>query len=140
MPSDIPGEVADLLHSVNRRIRRATHDALAPLGITPAQARALRALTRHDGPLRMSDVADRLRIARRSATTVVDDLADRGLLARDRDPTDRRVVAVAVTADGARLARDLDRRRREAAVRLTDRLAPDDLARLAELLRRLDQD
>jgi DNA-binding MarR family transcriptional regulator len=134
------GEVVDLLHAVNHRIRRASLDALEPLGVTPAQGRALRTVHRADGPVRMSDLAARLRVVPRSATTVVDELVERGLVERLGDPGDRRVVAVALTVEGQRLVGELDRGRREAAAALTDRLAADDLATLADLLRVLDQD
>lgn len=148
MPPDIPAEsgsdpsadVADLLHAVDRRIRRASRQALEPLGITPGQARALRTLARHGAPLRMSGLADRLRIARRSATTVVDELHERGLVERRPDPDDRRAVAVALTAPGREMVGTLERGRREAASRLTARLGARDLASLAALLRRLDDD
>jgi DNA-binding MarR family transcriptional regulator len=142
MGSTIPAhsdEVVDLLHAVNRRIRRASLDALEPLGITPAQARALRTIG-VDGPVRMSDLAARLRVVPRSATTVVDELVERGLVERRTDPDDRRVVAVALTGEGERLLAELERGRRAAAAALTDRLGARDLAALAALLRVLDRD
>ena len=37
-------------------------------------------------PVRMSELADRLGIARRSATSVVDELVDRGLVERRAEP------------------------------------------------------
>ena len=80
---------------------------LGPLGVTWGQVRALRTLARCDGPVRMSELADRLGIARRSATSVVDELVERGLVARHADPTDRRAVEVAVTPAGSRLLDDL---------------------------------
>jgi len=142
MGSTIPAEsdeVVDLLHAVNRRIRRASLAALEPLGVTPAQARALRIIGGDDGPVRMSDLAARLRVVPRSATTVVDELVERGLVERRADPDDRRVVAVALAGEGERLLGQLDRGRRAAAAAVTDRLDARDLARLAELLRVLDQ-
>ena len=45
----------------------------------------------------MSELAARLDIARRSATSVVDELVERGLVERHADPADRRAVAVVVT-------------------------------------------
>ena len=59
----------------------ANHD-LGPLGVTWAQVRALRTVARCGGPVRMSELADRLGIARRSATSVVDELVERGLVGR----------------------------------------------------------
>jgi DNA-binding MarR family transcriptional regulator len=136
---DLGLEVADLLGSISRRIRRATSAELGPLGVTWAQVRALRTIAGCDEPVRMSDLADRLGIARRSATSVVDELVERGLVERRGDPVDRRAVIVAVSPAGARLLRDLRARRQSAAREVTAALSPAELGRLADLLRRLDQ-
>lgn len=141
IPADpLSAEVADLIGTVGRRIRRATSRELGPLGVTWGQVRALRTLARCGGPVRMSDLADRLRIARRSATSVVDELADRGLAVRQPDPTDRRAVAVTVTPAGWALLEGLTDRRRSAAAELTASLSPTELAQLRDLLQRLDAD
>lgn len=132
-------EVAELIASVSRRIRRAANRDLGPLGITWSQLRALRTVAGGDGAVRMSELADRLGIARRSATSVVDDLVTGGLLERRSDPTDRRAVEVAVTTKGRRLLRGLQDRRRSAAREVTAALPPADLAQLATLLSRLDE-
>lgn len=67
----------------------------------------------------MSELADRLRIARRSATTVVDDLVERGLVERVADPRDRRATNVALTPAGWTVLAQLDSRRHDATARLT---------------------
>ena len=123
---------------MGRRIRRATNHDLEPLGVTWGQVRALRTLGRCDGPVRMSELADRLRIARRSATSVVDELVERGLVERAADPADRRAVTVAVTPAGRRVARrSSSTRRRAAAADLTSSLTPAELATLRDLLTRI---
>lgn len=141
MPASIPvvDEVADLLHSVNRRIRGAARAELESIGLTPAQWRALRAISRFPAGLKMSDLADRLRIARRSATSVVDELADRALVTRRADPADRRSVIVASTPRGRDVVEAWDRQWRQAATRTLGRLSRSDLATLRELLRRIDE-
>lgn len=131
-------EVAELIGSLSRRLRRAAHHELGPLGVTPAQLRALRTVDGCGAAIRMSELADRLHIARRSATSVVEELVDRGLLERQADPDDRRAVEVAVTAAGRRLLRRVQERRRSAARRLLTRLSPQELAELGDLLRRLE--
>src|SRR5687768_1676700 len=138
-PADVSGEVADLIGSLARRIRMTANRDLGPLGITWSQLRALRTVAHGAGALRMSELADRLGIARRSATSVVDDLVARGFLERRDDPTDRRAVDVAVTAQGRRLLRTLRDRRRSAAREVTAALPPGELAQLRDLLRRLDE-
>ena len=140
MPTSIPVEleVADLIHAVNRRIRHATYQHLDPLGVTPAQARALRVLHRAGGRIQMSELAERLRIARRSATSVVDELVARGLVQRSTDPLDRRAVVVAPTAEGVAVLAQLTRRRHGAARRVLAPLSAADLVCLRDLLRQVE--
>jgi DNA-binding MarR family transcriptional regulator len=135
---DPSAEVIDLVGSVARRVRLAANRDLGPLGVTWAQVRALRVLARCDGRVRMSELAERLGIARRSTTSVVDDLAARGLVERSGDPADRRAVEVEVSADGWRLLDELRTRRRAAAHELTAALSAAELATLRDLLTRLD--
>mgnify|MGYP003136148997 CR=1 FL=1 len=139
--SDTPGElapqVADLLHAVTRRLRREARDSLGPDDATWTQMRALRALGRLPVPARMSDLADELHIARRSATSLVDDLEARGLVARGRDPIDRRAVTVAVTVAGRRLVAEAGERRRLATVGMLGALSETDLRKLRDLLGRV---
>jgi len=144
MAQNIPGslvdEVAELLVGVARRTRAAARRDLDPLGVTWAQVRALRAVAGGDEPtpMRMSQLADRLGIVPRSATSVVDELERRGLVERRPDPTDRRAVAVEVTRKGRTLLRDLDHRRHAAASAMAAGLSAEDLRTLRDLLRRLD--
>jgi DNA-binding MarR family transcriptional regulator len=70
-----------------------------PLGVAPSQARALRML-RHHGSLRLGELSERLQIAPRSATDVVDGLEERGWCVREPDPTDRRATVVVLTEAG----------------------------------------
>jgi DNA-binding MarR family transcriptional regulator len=130
-------EVVDLIGAAARRIRTAANRELGPLGVTWGQLRALRTLARVDGAVRMSDLADRLGIARRSATSVVDDLVARGLVERRADPDDRRAVEVAVTPTGVRLLDQVRVRRRQAATELMADLSAAELVALRDLLTRL---
>lgn len=139
-PDDgLPDDLGELLFRVNRRIRQAANADLGPLGVTPAQVRALRTLDRCDGPIRMSELAERLGIARRSATSVVDDLAARGLVRRRDDPTDRRATTVEVTVDGVALLGRLADRRQQVLGELTAGIPRTDLQRLSATLRRIAQ-
>lgn len=97
----MPDNESDLLMQVARTLRRRWAAAYAPMGLTPHQARALRVAGEHDG-LRLSAIADALRISPRSATEVVDVLEQAGLVTRQSDPTDRRATLVMVTAQGTR--------------------------------------
>ncbi len=119
--------------AVARRLRDTSQETLAPWDITPAQLRALRMLRRH-GIMRLSELSDRLRIAPRSATEVVDALESRGLVQRRPDPGDRRATLVEVTDDGGGV---LDAIRGTEAERVFGRLSQTDRSHLARILRKL---
>ena len=116
----IPVQLADLLQRLTRRLRRAQADRLAPLGLTPAQERALRIITRSEEPLRMTELADHLGIVPRSVTTVIDALEQAGLVRREIDPHNRRAIRLHLTDRGLAVRDDMRearRRRRRGPVR-----------------------
>ncbi|MGS2618616.1 MarR family winged helix-turn-helix transcriptional regulator [Micromonospora sp. LZ34] len=125
--------LAEAFWSVARRLRHRTREALAPWDVTPSQARALGVLGRQ-GPLRLSALAEQLRIAPRSATEVVDDLEGRGLVERRPDPADRRATLVALTDDGTRTGAAIQAARRAEAARFFGDLTPTDRDSLARIL------
>ena len=128
-------QIAELMSRTNRRIRRAAEKELEPIGVTPGQVRALRALAH--GPLRVSALARRLDVVPRSATSVVDDLESEGMVIRTPDPDDRRAILVAVTDHGRRVLTELRARRRAGMAELLSDLSDDDQAELVRLLRLL---
>jgi len=125
--------LAEAFWAVARRLRDTSQETLAPWDVNPSQLRALRVLRRH-GVMRLSELSDRLRIAPRSATEVVDALESRGLARRRPDPGDRRATLVEVTGDGAGV---LDAIRGSEAERVFGRLSPTDRSHLDRILRRL---
>jgi len=133
-----PVQLADQLQGLIRRLRRAQAERLAPLGLTPAQERALRLITRGDEPPRMTELADRLGIVPRSLTTVVDALEEAGLVRREIDPRNRRAILLRLTDQGAAVRDGLREARRRAAEDLFAPLSADDRKTLAGLLARLD--
>lgn len=128
--------LADAFWRVAGQLRRTTKETLAPLDITPAQARAVGVLSRH-GTMRLSDLAQHLRITPRSTTEVVDALEDAGLLARSPDPDDRRATLVSLTGPGTALAASIQQARATEAERFFGTLSPSDRADLTRILRKL---
>ena len=134
--ADRDDTLAEAFWSLARQLRRASLESLARWDITPSQARALRVLTRH-GEMRLSDLAEHLRIAARSTTEVVDGLEAKGLLERRPDQHDRRVTLVALTEPGTTLGEAIRSSRGTEAEQVFDRLSPPDRAHLARILNEL---
>jgi DNA-binding MarR family transcriptional regulator len=135
---DRPEEsLADAFWSVARQLRETSQETLAPWDITPAHLRALRVLRRH-GTMRLSELSDRLHIAPRSATEVVDALETRGLAQRRPDPGDRRATLAELTEHGATVLEAVRTAARGTeANRVFGRLSAADRAELARILRQL---
>jgi DNA-binding MarR family transcriptional regulator len=131
--------LAELLVRTARTQRRRWRDVLAPWDLSPHHARALRAVCDRDG-LRLSDLAGALHIAPRSATEVADALQARGLVERTPDPTDRRAVLLAPTAEGRRVHAEIGTARAADTRDLFARLGPPDRAALARILHTLSED
>lgn len=132
-------DLGDLLMRVARTLRRRGAAVTAPWDLSPHQVRALRVVARYER-IRPGELAAHLRVAPRSVTDVVDALQDRGLVAREPDPTDRRATVVTLTASGTRLVRETDAARRADADAYFERLAARDRAALRRMLAALDDD
>jgi DNA-binding MarR family transcriptional regulator len=140
MEYEDPVQLADLLQRLTKRLRHAQAERLAPLGLTPAQERALRMITRSTEPPRMTELADHLGIVPRSVTTVIDALEQAGLVRREVDPRNRRAIRLHLT-DGGRAVRDgMREARRRAAEDLFAPLSANDRQALAKLLGLLDRE
>jgi DNA-binding MarR family transcriptional regulator len=131
--------LAESFWAVARRLRLRTRVALEPWDVSPSLGRALSALSRH-GDLRLSALAEHLRIVPRSATEVVDDLERFGLAERRPDPADRRATLVALTAEGAKTSRDIQQARQAEGERFFAALDPTDRDDLTRILRKLRDD
>jgi DNA-binding MarR family transcriptional regulator len=122
-----------------RRLRQDAFESETSGQISPSLSAALASIDVH-GPLTPSELAERERIKRPTATRIVSRLEELGLVSRTQDPNDGRAFLVATTATGRDLLRRL-RTRKNAylAKRLRD-LDPDEIAtldRAAGILERL---
>jgi long-chain acyl-CoA synthetase len=81
--------------------------ALAGLDLTLPQYRVMGILA--EGSAAASALADRLAVRRPSITALIDGLVARGLVDRRQEDTDRRRVALRLTAEGVRILDEADR-------------------------------
>ena len=135
----VDDSLSDAFWSAARRLRHRTRVALEPWDLSPSLARALGVLSRH-GAVRLSTLADHLRIAPRTATEVADDLTRLGLAARHPDPGDRRAILLSLTPSGASTAAAIQAARQAEGDRFFAALSDQDRADLARILRKLTDD
>jgi DNA-binding MarR family transcriptional regulator len=136
MADDEEETLSEAFWGVAHQLRHLRRETLAPWDIAPSHSRALGVLTRH-GAMRLSELSDRLHIAARSTTEVVDGLQDRGLVERRPDPQDRRATLVALTDEGTRVGQAIRASRDAEAEAYFSVLSEAERTDLTDILRKL---
>ncbi|MFD9302044.1 MarR family winged helix-turn-helix transcriptional regulator [Streptomyces sp. NPDC060048] len=93
-------QLCGLVNGLAQRIAEHVRDRAATLGLTAAQATALREMS---GPMTMRELAERMSCEPSNTTFVIDKLEKQGLVERHPHPTDRRAKRLVLTAEGAAL-------------------------------------
>jgi DNA-binding MarR family transcriptional regulator len=128
--------ILDELSAVTRLLARASGGPDEGPPMTSTQRLALFE-TAIGGPVRLSELADRMGITAPTASRAVDTLVEIGLLERLPDPADRRAVRIDVTRPGRKLIEERKARVVAALEPAVAALSAQDRARLAALLARL---
>jgi DNA-binding MarR family transcriptional regulator len=136
--ADADAELATRLRvAVTRLNRKLRQQALA--GLSPAQASALGTVNRLGSPT-LGELAATEQVQPPTVTRLVTTLESAGLVARETDGADRRVVRVRITAEGRRTLQRIRSlknaflTRRLAALDPADKAHAEDLTRLLEHL------
>jgi DNA-binding MarR family transcriptional regulator len=93
-------ELCGLVNGLAQQIADHVRARAVTLGLTAAQATALREMT---GPMTMRELAERMSCEPSNATFVVDKLEKQGLIERHAHPTDRRAKHLVLTPEGTAL-------------------------------------
>ena len=117
--------------------REIARHALAELG---TQGFTALAIVHREGPVRVSDVAEHLRIDLSVASRQVAALVTAGYAEREADPDDRRSYRISATERGTRVLRESHRRMVQTFERPLASWPEDDIVALAAGLDRLRED
>lgn len=93
-------ELCGLVNGLAQQIADHVRERAVTLGLTAAQATALREMT---GPMTMRELAERMSCEPSNATFIVDKLEKQGLIERRPHPVDRRARHLVLTAEGTAL-------------------------------------
>jgi DNA-binding MarR family transcriptional regulator len=130
--------VADRLHSgaihLLRRVRRQDEAT----GLTAARASALSVIV-FGGPLPLGDLARAEQVSAPTMSRLIQGLVRDGLVQREVDPKDRRIVRLRATSKGARLLQQGRQRRVAALAEVLSSLSPRELTTLADATQILDR-
>lgn len=102
-------------------------------GLTIAQLRVLYILRQQDG-ITVSALAQRLNVTPATTTGLTDRLVREKLIYRTEDPTDRRLVRLHLTEEGARMIGELDADSAAYIRSIWERLRPNDLEGVSQAL------
>jgi DNA-binding MarR family transcriptional regulator len=94
----------------------------------------------HDGPLRVSDLSQRMGLDVSTISRKAHQLEFEGLVARTGDPADRRSAVLSITEDGRRVLRQLDGQGERMLAEILASWPEAEIAQLAQLLKRLVDD
>ncbi len=98
-----PEQLFYMMLQATRRRETAIGEALRELGLTVSRWRAL-AVIRRCGACTMSDLAHLSSVDRTTLTRTIDQLVNEGLVERAPSVSDRRLILLKLSAEGARLA------------------------------------
>ena len=134
--SDRSTDARRLLGHVRALVRRFAVSERADVfccGMTIAQAATLETL-RIEGPLRMGELGRRLGITPSTLTRNLQRLLDAGHIKREVHPGDGRGAVIALTAQGGRLADELEHQEETFAGAILGRIDPEKRAAVVERL------
>lgn len=96
----------DRVLALTMLLGRDSSEGLARMGLTESRAHLMWELQQR-GPCTQRALADALKVAPRTITTLIDGLAATGFVTREPHPTDRRATLVTFTPHGQDTAREL---------------------------------
>lgn len=126
-----------LIRSISRQVRKEARPLAESLGLTWARLWVLVEVRRTPG-LTMGTLAKSLGLSRSTVTSLVDELVRQGLLRRESDPDDRRVLRVFPLPSGVDLLERVLERRRAIVGRAFGELGSDAIEAALRVLERVD--
>ena len=130
----LAGRLGYLLKHAQLRLSELTGSAMAPFGITGRQCAVLIAID-SQAPLSQQEVAGRLGVDRTTMVLLIDELENKRLVQRRRDPHDRRKNVVVLTDAGRTTLREASSAGDEAERLFLGPLSGDEAAQLRQALR-----
>jgi DNA-binding MarR family transcriptional regulator len=126
-----------VLFSRRRSLRDPIAASFQGSDLTPVQIHLLLWLG-NDGAQTMGELARRVAVTEKTITGIVDRLERDGLVARERDPGDRRVVHVSLSLAGTALWKRIDAEINAKLVGFLELLEPADRRHLLRILEKLE--
>ena len=108
--AELTKEIIELQRRINRDMRQYTLDAWMELNLTIPQLKSLFFIA-NQGSTNFTKLASALGVTPSNVTGIVDRLVEQGLVSRQENPEDRRMLMLRVTDKGEAIIADLRERR-----------------------------
>ena len=138
MPNQLTGELIALIFSTSQILREKVRGSVKAAQCSFPHFQVLHYIEGREETA-MKDIAGYLHITPPSATSLVNHLVDRGLLARVPSQLDRRSISLRLTAAGAKLMQEKQKRAVSLVEKAIDRLTPAEKKSFIKILRKISQ-
>ena len=132
--TELIDEIIQLQRQVNRALRQSESDVWMELSLTIVQLKSLFFISK-EGSTNFTRLAQALRVTPSNVTGIVDRLVGQGLVSRQENPENRRMLLLQTTAQGEELLTRLRERKIGQLTKLLSCLSADELYTLAQGLR-----
>jgi DNA-binding MarR family transcriptional regulator len=129
-------EIDKLIRRVSFVIKCRGRDILDEFNITIPQFNAL-LLLRENGDMTIGDLGSKMYLASSTATDLIDRMERDGLVVRERDSSDRRVVRLHMQEKGHQMIREVMENRKRYLSEILSHLSPDEKEALKQSLESL---
>jgi DNA-binding MarR family transcriptional regulator len=129
--AELTKEIIELQRQINRDIRQHTLEAWMGLNITAPQLKTMFFIADH-GSTNFTKLASALGVTPPNVTGIVDRLVEHGLVSRQENPEDRRMLMLHLTEKGKSIIADLRERRVSRMSKVLSSLSLEELAIVAK--------
>jgi MarR family 2-MHQ and catechol resistance regulon transcriptional repressor len=125
-----------IFRGVRRRLLKAALDSMN-VDISPLHFEIMLQLHKEKGTHKITEIGERLLVARAQMTHLIDKLVEQKMVARQADSADRRVTNIVLTEKGSAFVEEHDGNIRKATQEILSGLSDEELAELSTSLERL---
>jgi DNA-binding MarR family transcriptional regulator len=129
--AELTKEIIELQRQINRDIRQHTLEAWMGLNITAPQLKTMFFIA-NQGSTNFTKLALALGVTPPNVTGIVDRLVEHGLVSRQENPEDRRMLMLHLTEKGKSIIADLRERRASRMSKILSNLSLEELATVAK--------
>jgi DNA-binding MarR family transcriptional regulator len=130
---ELIAQVIELHQRLNRALRQYRPEAWIGLNLTIAQLKSL-VFIDHEGCTNFRKLAAALEVTPSNLTGIVDRLVDQGLVSRQENPDDRRVLLLRTTEEGKAVLAKLSEKRASHLTEILADLSSEELTSLGQAL------